>query len=274
MRRFRGRDAGGGIPLPLHPSRPAKRQKPPRDRVRIVQRLRTLRFPLALYALDDLVAVNAIEICQDHGIRVPEDVAVLGTGNVEMAAEFCAVPLSSIETDWAEIVYRAAELLDTLMSGGKAPAAPLVFPPTGVVVRRSTDVVGFDHPYLAEAMAFVRDHFREPITVSHVARAMDVARRTLEKHFRGCLHYGLAEEIRRRRIDFAHKLLLETDLSVADVAQQSGFDSAVYMARAFKRILGVQPSHYRQGNCRPSPPRTASPASDPLATPPVSRRSP
>ena len=61
-------------------------------RQRIVQRLRTLRFPLALYALDDLVAVNAIEICQDHGIRVPEDVAVLGTGNVEMAAEFWPSP--------------------------------------------------------------------------------------------------------------------------------------------------------------------------------------
>lgn len=222
---------------------------------RIAKQLRALPHPLALFAVDDAVAVDAVELCLDHDIRVPDDAAVLGVGNAALLCDFSQVPLSSIDVDWSEIVYRAAGLLDRLMSRRRPPKEPLIIPPSGVVVRASTDILAVPQPYLAAALRFVREHFREPITVHHVAAAVGVTRRTLEKHFRRHLKMGLAEEIRRRRLDCARDLLLNTDWMIAEIATEAGFESSIHLAKVFRRELGVQPRRYRQQHQRPSPPR-------------------
>jgi LacI family transcriptional regulator len=212
----------------------------------LARSLGKLPRPLALFAQDDLVAVDAIEICRDNGLRVPDDVAVLGVGNDPLICEFSAVPLSSIELDWTEIVYRAAELLDGLMSARPPREGPLIFPPRTVVLRTSTDVLASSNAYLTEALRFIRDHFRDPILVRDVARAVGVTRRTLENHFRQHLHYGVADALRRRRVACAQELLANTALTMAEIAGQSGFDSAISLSRIFKRVRGMHPSRYRQ----------------------------
>src|SRR5262249_27825198 len=80
----------------------------------VAKHLKALPRPFALFALDDAVAVDVVEICRDSGLRVPEDAAVLGVGNDALICEFSGVPLSSIELDWEEIVFRASELLQHL----------------------------------------------------------------------------------------------------------------------------------------------------------------
>lgn len=211
----------------------------------VARQLRTLPLPLALFALDDIVAVEAVEILKDNGFRVPEDVAVLGVGNAELMCDFSEVPLSSIEMNWPEIVYRAGKLLDDLISGGQPPDKPLIFPPRHVVVRASTDTLGMPGRQLATALEFIRDHFCEQIGVRDVARSAGVVRRTLEYQFRSRLHHGVAEEIRRRRLDYARELLLKTDLPVMEIAQQAGFDSPLGFAKVFKRAMGRSPTQYR-----------------------------
>ena len=217
--------------------------------------LARLPRPLALLAQDDMVAVDAIHICKDSVLRVPEDVAVLGVGNDALLCEFSDVPLSSIELDWEEIVYHAAAMLQQLMSGRRLPKEPLVFPPRRVVTRTSSDILAIPDPKLAAALQYVREHFREPICAGHVARAVGVSRRTLENHFRRRLQTGLAKEIRRRRLEYAQECLVNTDLTIAEIAEQSGFESAVGLAKVFKRLLGIQPIHYRQTQRRLSSPR-------------------
>lgn len=219
---------------------------------RLVKQLKALPHPLAVLALDDMLAVDIVEVCRDNQLHVPEDVAVLGVGNAPLICEFSEVPLSSIEIDWGEMVYRGAALLDRLMSGRRAPKEPLVLPPRCVVTRTSTDMLATSNPYLTDALQFVRDHFCEPIGVRDVARAAGVTRRTLEVHFRRHLRHTLAEEIRQRRLHFAQDLLLNTDLTVAEIAAQSGFGTALYLAKVFKRALGIQPSRYREKHRRPN----------------------
>jgi LacI family transcriptional regulator len=216
------------------------------------RQLAGLPRPIALLAQDDLAAVDAVQICKDNGLRVPDDVAVLGVGNDALLCEFSDVPLSSIELDWEETVYHAAAILERLMSGGRPPKEAIVFPPRRVVTRVSTDILAVPQAGLAAALRFVREHFREPITVSDVARAVGVTRRTLENHFRRHLHTGLAEEIRRRRLDYVQDCLIKTDMTIAEIALQSGFESAVSLAKVFKRVQGIQPSRYRQAHRRPA----------------------
>ena len=47
------------------------------------------------------------------------------------------------------------------------------------------------------------------------------------------------------RIEAAIKLLSSTDLSIADIAYQTGFGSATYMTRVFKKKLNTTPGKYR-----------------------------
>jgi LacI family transcriptional regulator len=201
--------------------------------------------PFALFAKDDAVAIDAIAICKDSGLRVPQDVAVLGVGNDPMLCDFSDVPLSSIDVDWNEIVYQAAAMLDRLMSGERAPLKTLVFPPRQVVTRTSSDIVAAQQPDLAAAWHFIREHYREPITPHQVARAVGVTRRTLENHFRDHLHTAPAAEIRRRRLEHVKDRLSRTELSLAEIARESGFESAVALSKTFKREVGLPPGEYR-----------------------------
>jgi LacI family transcriptional regulator len=219
---------------------------------RVAKQLEALPRPLALFTEDDSVAVNAVEICRDHGLRVPEDVAVLGVGNDTLLCEFSGVPLTSIEIDWSELVYRAAELLDRLLAGKPLREETLVVPPRRVVTRTSTDIYAVPQADISRALEFIREHYRQPITVRHVAKALAVNRRTLENHFRRHLHRGLAEEIRQRRLGYAQELLIETELTITKIAQLSGFEDPFYFAKLFKNVCGVPPIQYRKDNRHPT----------------------
>jgi len=67
---------------------------------------------------------EAIEVCLANGWRVPEDFAVMGTGNIEISCECSHVPISSIDLGEEEIAFKAATLLDRLMRGRNPRPAP------------------------------------------------------------------------------------------------------------------------------------------------------
>ncbi|MEY5024880.1 MAG: hypothetical protein RLZZ244_408, partial [Verrucomicrobiota bacterium] len=79
--------------------------------------LQKLPKPLAVFALDDLLAIDAVQACLDSGLEVPGEVAVMGVANMELACECSPVALSSIDENLTEISYRAAALLDRMMDG-------------------------------------------------------------------------------------------------------------------------------------------------------------
>ena len=77
--------------------------------------------PLALFVMDDSLAVDAVQACLDSEFRVPEDVAVLALGNLDLIRECSPVVLSSVNEDLCEIAYRCARLLERLTNGEPAP---------------------------------------------------------------------------------------------------------------------------------------------------------
>ena len=56
----------------------------------------------------------------------------------------------------------------------------------------------------------------------------------------------VVEYINRLRIQHAYKLLQETDLSVATISRQVGFDTVIYFNRVFKKMLGETPLQARK----------------------------
>jgi LacI family transcriptional regulator len=93
--------------------------------------------PDAVFCYNDPSAMGAMQAILDAGLRIPDDVAVIGCGNVRYA-QFLRVPLSSIDQKSAEIGARAAALALALIQTKTSPKpVSVVLEPT-VVARAST----------------------------------------------------------------------------------------------------------------------------------------
>jgi LacI family transcriptional regulator len=201
--------------------------------------------PVAVMACVDMRALQVIAAAHSAGLRVPEDVAVLGVNNDTHRCEMGYPPLSSIATNAYQSGFQAAELLDQLMSGAKIGAVDRRLEPHGVVTRHSTDVLAISDRNVAAALSFIREHACEGISVDAVLKHAFVSRSQLEKKFRRHLGRSPQAEIRRVQVAKIRQLLLETDLPLKKIAELAGFQHVEYMCVVYKRLTGEAP-----GACR------------------------
>jgi LacI family transcriptional regulator len=212
-----------------------------------VQRwLKSLPRPAAVFAVIPLWGEQLTEACRQIGLRVPEEVALVGVDNDDLSCELARPSLSSVVVPAEQIGYEAAALLDRLLGGAAPPTRPLLLPPVGVVARQSSDLLAIADPDVSAAVRFIRGHGHQTIRVADVVRAVPVGRRTLERRFRATLRRGLWEEIRRVRMEHARRLLAETDLPMTAVADGSGFPNAKELSTVFRQETGLTPTAYRR----------------------------
>ena len=211
----------------------------------LVRWLRGLPRPLGIMGGNDVCARHLLEACRQLRLRVPEDVAVLGVDNDELTCELAVPPLSSIAQCTEQIGYRAAELLNELMTGLRRRPAHLVVPPLCLVKRQSTDLLMIEDPVVSRGLAFIRARANEMIGVADVVRQLDVSRSTLETRFKSKLGRTVHEEIQRVRLETARRLLLTTDLPLEEVARRVGYRAAHYMCHVFRRELQQTPGQVR-----------------------------
>lgn len=196
--------------------------------------LRTLPNPVGIMGCYDYRARHVLEACKTAGLRVPDDVAVVGVDN-DVVCELADPPQTSIEQGKFQIGYAAAALLDRMMDGHEPEARRVVVPPVGLVMRQSTDLFHVPDPMVADAMRIVREKACRGVQADQVADRLRVSRSTLDKRFRHHVGRPVDQEIRRVRLERAKELLARTDLSPADVARESGFlHGPVSQRRAFQ----------------------------------------
>ncbi len=208
--------------------------------------LLALPRPVGVMACNDDRGREVLEACRVAGIRVPEEVAVVGVDNDELLCELADPPLSSVALNAEAGGYRAAALLDRMMRGQSRKPQRLLVEPMHVVARRSTDIVALDDPEVAAAVHFIQDHATEPIAVSDIVAAVMISRRALELRFQKAIGRSLHAEIRRVRLERATRLLVETDLPITRVAEASGFGQASYLSQVFCQSFGSTPARYRR----------------------------
>jgi LacI family transcriptional regulator len=208
--------------------------------------LQRLPKPVGVFACNDLRGLHVLDACRGVGLRVPEDVAVLGVNDDPMLCDLCDPPLSSVIPNPERIGYEAAALLDRLMEGELAGFEERLIPPLGVATRLSTDVLAIDDPRIADAVRFIREHACRGITVRDVLEQVPLARTALERRFRQYLGRSPQAEIRAVQIRHAQQLLAGTDLKIEGIAQIVGFEHPEYLSVVFKRAFGQTPGQYRR----------------------------
>jgi LacI family transcriptional regulator len=208
--------------------------------------IKSLPKPLGLMACNDFRGIQALDASRRVGIAVPEEVAVIGVDNEELACKLAYPPLSSVVPHARSIGYEAAALLDCLMSGEPEPTTELSIPPVEVISRLSTDVNAIADPGVAEAMRFIREHACEGIGVIDVLSRVPVSRSVLQRRFRSLLGRSIHGVIAGVRLQRAKQLLVETDLPLSVIAQRTGFSHVEYLCAAFRKASGFPPGTYRR----------------------------
>jgi LacI family transcriptional regulator len=218
-----------------------------RERELLADWLRRLPKPAGVMACYDIRGQHVIDAARDLGLRVPDDVAVIGQHNDELLCDLCDPPLSSVIPNARRVGYEAAALLDHLMRGGRPPKRIMRIPPLGIAKRQSTDLVAVQDPRLANAVRFIRDHYTDSFSVADIARASGLSRSLLEKRYRAAFGLPPWEHVLRLRTRSAEVLLTSTNLTIAEIAERTGFGAPEYFSAAFRRHTGRPPSALRRG---------------------------
>lgn len=208
--------------------------------------LKSLPKPVGLMACNDNCGREVLQACAAAGLRVPDDVAVVGVDNDDLMCELSSPPLSSIALDLEKAGYEAARLLDSLMSNRLNGEQLVQVEPLYIATRQSSDVIAQGDACVATALRFIKDHAGQAIDVSNVVEEVGVSRRTLERRFVHAIGRSVLSELERCRLERAKRLLLETDLPSYRVAASAGFGCIKTFNRLFRRSTGVSPRRFRQ----------------------------
>ncbi len=227
----------------------AKRWK---DEKRIMSEwLKTLPKPIGLFACNDDRGEQVIDACKAAGICIPDEVAVLGVDNDEFVCGLTVPPLSSIALSTEQAGFETAEMLSKLMAAEDLKGQTTVMV-TGshVVTRQSSDILAIEDPEVSRAVHYIRSNNTKPVQVNDVVRITTLSRCGLYQRFHKVLGHSVHDEIKRVRSEKIAQLLLESSMTVGQIALEMGFQDSNHIARYFKKVKGVTPLAYRKAHGR------------------------
>jgi LacI family transcriptional regulator len=209
--------------------------------------VQSLPKPVGILAANDKRARDILEACQLHGLRVPENVGVIGVDNDELFRELSHPQLTSVEQDAKGIGYETIALLDRMMAGEMPQRQHFIIAPTGVRVRPSTDVLATDDRLVAKTLTVIKSDASDGISVRDVVNSLAVSRSSLQAHFKAATGRTIHATIRKVQLEQARSLIFNTSVAIKEVAAETGFKSVQHMTTLFRKAFGQTPARYRKG---------------------------
>ena len=216
-----------------------------RVQTELVRWLRKLPLPVGLMGCYDYRARHVLEACKTAGLKVPDDVAVIGVDN-DLVCDLADPPLTSIEQGRFQIGYTAASVLDRLMNKKQPGKLKYVIPPVGVVGRQSTDLLYVGDPEVAQALRIIRQELHLGIQPDSLADRLQMSRSTLDKRFKNSIGRPVDAEIRRVRLARALEMLARLELPLREVAREVGYANEQYMSAVIGKAVHCTPLQYRK----------------------------
>ena len=204
-----------------------------------------LQPPVGIHATSDINCRYLIEICKSLELKIPHDLAIVGSGNEPLICNSPYPSITSIDKNFEEVGYQAAKLLDEMMISGKSSKVAKYCQPQGIVPRQSTDSYASDHPKVSLALRYIAESANSRIKVNDVVNTVATNRRTLERNFREFTGRTIAQEISRMRIERAKRLMMESDLSFKELSAELGYRNSDHFYKSFLRAEGQTPSSFR-----------------------------
>jgi AraC family transcriptional regulator len=105
----------------------------------------------------------------------------------------------------------------------------------------SRSVGGLGGRRLKKALAFIEDRLADDLSLKQIAEVAGISPSHFKTEFRKAVGMPVHQYVIQRRVERARILLLQDGLSIAAIAQASGFAHQSHMARHMRRMLGAAP---------------------------------
>ncbi|MGO4107677.1 response regulator transcription factor [Paenibacillus sp. YAF4_2] len=107
-------------------------------------------------------------------------------------------------------------------------------------------LAGVTHNRIKEILAYIHHHFNQEISIQSLSEKFYLSPTYLSQLFKKEVGENFVEYLSRQRIQYACKLLAETDMTVSQIGEKCGFNDYFYFTRIFKRLNGMTPTQYRE----------------------------
>lgn len=108
--------------------------------------------------------------------------------------------------------------------------------------------VNSTHKVISEITGYINNHYYDDITLSSISDCFYISPCYFSRIFKKLSGLSFTEYLNNVRVKEARKLLYKTDMSMAEIAEATGFKSNTHFDRIFKKITGVSPSIYKKAN--------------------------
>lgn len=141
-------------------------------------------------------------------------------------------------------IVRLIALLDLLRVLSQSPAGRTLASRT---YRPS--VASGDRDRIDRICRYIAENATRPIRLAQAAQASHMSVPAFTRFFRKCTHQSFIEYLTELRVGTACRFLTETDRTVSQIGQDSGFNNLSNFNRRFRELKGVSPREFRREYC-------------------------
>lgn len=216
------------------------------DREKIMDWLTSLPKPIALFCCDDAHALFVAETCKVLGLRIPEDIAVLGVDNDDLLCNISDPPISSIEMDVENGGYMCCKKLhDRLISGSRVPFN-ISIPPLRIKERRSTSIHNIADKEVLKIVDYIDVNYSQDLKMTELLHLVPLSRRSIEMRFKKATGQTIYQYLLGVRVEHMAYLLSTTEGTHTEIAYDVGFRDLANVSRTFRKYKGCTPVEYRK----------------------------
>lgn len=196
-------------------------------------------LPRAFFVCADWLAVEVIECIQEIGLRIPEDIALVGYDDA-LPYALTSTPLTTVHVDLQQLGRLAVErLLFRIRNGAQTEACQILLPPM-LVVRASSAQIAPTTERWTYAKRYIQEHFREELTAQQVAKLLGFNSNYFSHQFRHIFGQRFTDYVHQLRLTYATELLLTTDYTINHVSELSGFQDLNHFYTLFNVIISFR----------------------------------
>ena len=211
----------------------------------LVEFLKKLPRPAAVFAANDLLAVQVAEACHKAQLKMPSDIALVGCDNDEFLCMVGRPAITSIRPGFEQAGYAAARALDALMRGRRHAESVIRIPGAEIVPRGSTENIPPAVAVVNAAMEYIERHALEGISTANVVSHLRISRSLLDLRFRQLRRESVMDAILAIRLEAVRRLVETTNRKFLDIGAACGFRNPDYLKRIFKARFGTSMRAWR-----------------------------
>lgn len=216
------------------------------DREKIMEWLKSLPKPVALFCCDDAHALFVAETCKVLGIRIPDEIAVLGVDNDDLLCNISDPPISSIEMDVENGGYMCCKRLHERLASGDRTPFNIIIRALTIRERGSSLIYNISDKEVLALINYIDANYSKDLKMEELLNVVPLSRRSIEVRFKKATGQTIYQYLLGVRVEHFAYLLSTSDRPYIDIACEVGFRDITNVSRTFRKYKGCTPLEYRK----------------------------